>query len=590
MKDRKIMCGIVCLMANHKNTEKSVEIVEQCLKSMEYRGPDDKQVKVFELDNGHLVLGHLRLSIIDLDSRANQPMSDSKGRYWIIFNGEIYNYKELKEKLIEEKSIDFKTTSDTEVLLELYVKYKEKMLPMLNGIFGFIIIDLVEKSVFYARDHAGIKPLYFSKTEDSIILASEPKAIVESKFIKFKLNKLIMFDFLARGLRDHTNQTFFQGIEQIEAGHWGTITLPSFNMEYKNWFLWKNKNNDSFDDYVTKLQSSLEHSIYLQKTSSDVKVGTTLSGGLDSSTVASIAKVDQTFTASFPGKNIDETRYASLVCEMNNLKSNLVTPSKEEFMKELDRSLYIQGEPTGGLSTLAQYFVFKKIHEVGLKVTLDGQGADELFMGYEHLKTYKLNLFRILKNLAPNKIWIKMLEKRLYFLNRDMFSSYFDRNRMAYSYKRRSKFFIDQFFIFSLPHLLTFEDRNSMAFSVEARVPYLDPNVIKLALNQPFEQNFNDDYQKYPLRLIAEKYLPEEIAWRKDKLGFAAPESEWMEWLEEDIKNVLTRNNLYLKEFLNISKIRERIKNYSTLSQIELRYLYRIYQAEKWYTFFSIYA
>ena len=333
------MCGITCLIANHKNSEQSVEIVEKCLKSMEYRGPDDQQYKVFELDNGHIVLGHLRLSIIDLDSRANQPMSDAKGRYWIIFNGEIYNYKELREKLFNETHIEYRTTSDTEVLLELYSVYKEKMLPMLNGIFGFIIIDLEEKSVFYARDHVGIKPLYISKSSDSILLTSEPKAIIESNFIKFNANKQTMFDFLARALRDHTNQTFFQGIEQVEAGHWGSISLPSFNMEYKKWFLWKNKNNDPFDVYVTNLKSVLEKSVFLQKTSSDVKVGTTLSGGLDSSTIASMAKVDQTFTASFPGKNIDETKFASLVCEMNKLKSNLVTPSKEEFMKEFERSL-----------------------------------------------------------------------------------------------------------------------------------------------------------------------------------------------------------------------------------------------------------
>lgn len=584
------MCGIACLIANHSNSEQSVEIIENCLKSMEYRGPDDKQCKVFELENGHIVLGHLRLSIIDLDSRANQPLSDAKGRYWIIFNGEIYNYKELRDKLFNETHIEYRTTSDTEVLLELYAVYKEKMLPMLNGIFGFIIIDLVEKSIFYARDHVGIKPLYISKSSDSILLTSEPKAIIESNFINFKVNKQMMFDFLARGLRDHTNQTFFQGIEQVKAGYWGSITLPSFNEEYKNWFQWKNKNNDSFDVYVTKLQSLLENSVFLQKTSSDVKVGTTLSGGLDSSTVASMAKVDQTFTASFPGKNIDETRYATLVCEKNKLKSNLVTPSKEEFMREFERAFYTQGEPTGGLSTIAQYFVFKKIHEVGLKVTLDGQGADELFMGYESFKSYKLTLFKILKNLAPNKIWIKMLEKNLFFMDKNVINLYFDRNRMAYAYKKRRNFFIDQFFRFSLPHLLAYEDRSSMAFSVEARVPYLDPNIIKLALNRPFEQNFHDVYQKYPLRLIAEKYLPEEIAWRKDKLGFVAPESEWMSWLEEEIKQTISKDNLYVKEFLNMSKIKELIKNYKTLSQMELRLIFRIYQAEKWYSIFSSYA
>lgn len=584
------MCGIICLIANHRNIDNSVDTVERGLLSMKYRGPDDKQHKVFEFENSHIVLGHLRLSIIDLDSRANQPMSDANGRYWIIFNGEIYNYKELSEKLINEKNITFRTTSDTEVLLELFSNYREKMLPMLNGIFAFIIIDLQEKSVFYARDHAGIKPLYISKTKDGIILASEPKAIIESGFIKFKQNKQIVFDFLARGLRDHTNKTFFEGIDQVEAGHYGIVTVPSFDMIYKNWFFWKTKDTDSFKEYTAKLEAALTHSVFLEKTSSDVQVGTTLSGGLDSSTIASMAKVNQTFTASFPGQKIDETSYATLVCEINKLNSNLIQPTKEEFLQEIDRSLYIQGEPTGGLSTVAQYFVFKKIHEVGLKVTLDGQGADELFMGYAYFKSYKLNLSRILKNLAPEKLWVKIFEKRLFYLNKDMVKTYFNRKRMGYRYKRKKNFFLDQFFIFSLPHLLSNEDRNSMAFSVEARVPYLDPNIIRLALNRPFEENFYEEYQKYPLRLIAEKYLPEEITWRKDKIGFAAPDSEWMLWLEDDVKQMFSNDNLLINEMIDLSSVRELVKNYSKLSNMELKIIYRIYQVEKWLSLFSSFA
>jgi asparagine synthase (glutamine-hydrolysing) len=580
------MCGIAGLISRHNDIDKSVATINKCLDSMYYRGPDNRQVEIFTFDNGHVVLGHLRLSIIDLDKRANQPMTNSTERYWIIFNGEIYNYKELKSKIKEWGDYDYKTTSDTEVLLVLYSMYQENMLTMLNGMFSFLIVDLVEDTLFYARDHVGIKPLYYAKSDNTFLFTSEPKAIIESNFLKFEVNKKIMFDFLARGIKDHTNETFFKGIKQVRAGYYGNISLDNFLLVSKNWFNWRTSKKYEFDEYVDHLHGMIRKSIRIRKRS-DVEVGTTLSGGLDSSTVASLAKVDKTFTASFPGKDIDETRYAEAVCKANKLTSILIQPSNKEVLQEIERSLYIQGEPTGGLSTLAQYFVFKKINQVGIKVTLDGQGADELFMGYEYFKDYKFSTFKLLKNLAPKKLWVKMLEKRLHFLKKEVISKHFNRNRMGYKYQRKREFFLNQFFRFSLPHLLCFEDRNSMAFSVESRVPYLDPNIVRLVLNQPFEQNFFNDFQKYPLRLIADEYLPDNITWRKDKLGFAAPEQEWMQVLELEITSTLKEKDLFISEFVKESSIFKLLFNLKDLSKADARLLYRIYQAEKWFRIFS---
>lgn len=620
------MCGITALISKEGEPENK-NLISKVLDSFPYRGPDDNGIDYVDI-NEKIIFGHLRLSILDISEAGHQPMYDHSGRYVMIFNGEIYNYKEIKSKYLRD--VKFKSGTDSEVLLELYAVMKEKILDIINGMFAIIIYDKVEDEIFFTRDRLGIKPLYICNLKDKILLCSEPKAAVTSNFVKFEPNEEAIFDFLAFGERDHTVPTFFQYVSRIPPGTFGIIK-KDMTIVYEEY--WNIKNNQvknltdlKMEDIVNKVDELINEAIKYRLIS-DVPVGTSLSGGIDSSLVAALANKyhDNKFTsvsAIFEGEEIDESKFSKLIVKENNLKGVFTSPNPDEVINQLDKILEIQGEPIGSMSPLVQYFVMKEAKKNNLTVMLDGQGADELFAGYTHyIDTYfkelsgnlhwrklyrkykehmafserdikhkiliKIIFKGVLEKILPQKIYEHRIKRnKLKLFKEGVFEKYYDGKRVKLP-KRLSlkESLLYSTTISSLPNLLMYEDRNSMAFSIEARVPYLDHNVVEFMASLKTDQIYEVMISKVILRKISERYIPEDIAWRKDKIGFAAPEKKWMQKLKTEIHNRLSENS-WVMNFANFNYLNELFENFENLSIHEYRYIWRCYSVEWWYNKF----
>ena len=620
------MCGITALISKEGEPENK-NLISKVLDSFPYRGPDDNGIDYVDI-NEKIIFGHLRLSILDISEAGHQPMYDHSGRYVMIFNGEIYNYKEIKSKYLRD--VKFKSGTDSEVLLELYAVMKEKILDIINGMFAIIIYDKVEDEIFFTRDRLGIKPLYICDLKDKILLCSEPKAAVTSNFVKFEPNEEAIFDFLAFGERDHTVPTFFQYVSRIPPGTFGIIK-KDMTIVYEEY--WNIKNNQvknltdlKMEDIVNKVDELINEAIKYRLIS-DVPVGTSLSGGIDSSLVAALANKyhDNKFTsvsAIFEGEEIDESKFSKLIVKENNLKGVFTSPNSDEVINQLDKILEIQGEPIGSMSPLVQYFVMKEAKKNNLTVMLDGQGADELFAGYTHyIDTYfkelsgnlhwrklyrkykehmafserdikhkiliKIIFKGVLEKILPQKIYEHRIKRnKLKLFKEGVFEKYYDGKRVKLP-KRLSlkESLLYSTTISSLPNLLMYEDRNSMAFSIEARVPYLDHNVVEFMASLKTDQIYEVMISKVILRKISERYIPEDIAWRKDKIGFAAPEKKWMQKLKTEIHNRLSENS-WVMNFANFNYLNELFENFENLSIHEYRYIWRCYSVEWWYNKF----
>jgi asparagine synthase (glutamine-hydrolysing) len=624
------MCGISAFLSNLPNNEAN-EIINKVLDSYAYRGPDGREIisKEFNVGNTNFNIhfGHLRLSIIDLSETGNQPMFDSTGRYMIVYNGELYNYIELKQELLS-KGVKFKSTSDTEVLLELYVIEKENMLSKLVGMFSILIYDLEAKELFFARDPFGIKPLYYAKNSHGILFVSEPKSVIQSGFLHFEPNDKLLFDFLAYGLRDHTTETMFKGVLQIPSGHYGRVTNNSDIKIEKYWDVTAKKSKRKFvKENIEELTKLVDKTVELQLRS-DVPVGTNLSGGLDSSIIATLASKKtpikfSSFTASFSGEEVDETKYAKMVIDNANLDPTFISPTDSDIIENIENCIIAQGEPTANISMFIQFFVFKAVKNKKLKVILDGQGADELFLGYQHYfykyirylsaKFRWLKVRRLLKNsehmlgvkysrklylktiatglgifYTPNFLKKRLVSRSLNFLNSDVKKQFLHLGRVGHSKKiSLREQAIDAIKTFSLPHLLAYEDRNAMYFSVESRVPYLVPNLFEFVYSFDLESLMEDKVTKNPLRLASEGFLPKEVVWRRKERGFEAPENKWFTLLEPKIKQTLEKR-VYITKFIERNKLDKLLSKKSFENDFtNQRILYRFFQVEWWYNYFN---
>tara|TARA_B100000287_G_scaffold418967_1_gene456597 strand:- start:139 stop:2010 length:1872 start_codon:yes stop_codon:yes gene_type:complete len=621
------MCGITALISKEGNPENK-NLISKVLDSFPYRGPDDDGIDYVDI-NEKVIFGHLRLSILDISKAGHQPMYDHSGRYVMIFNGEIYNYKEIKLKYLSD--VKFKSGTDSEVLLELYARMKEKIFDIINGMFAIIIYDKVKDEIFFTRDRLGIKPLYICNLKDEILLCSEPKAAVISNFVNFEPNEEAIFDFLAFGERDHTDSTFFQYVKRIQPGTFGYIKKDMTIMYEEYWNIKNNQTkhlgNLKLEDIVDKVDELINDAIKYRLIS-DVPVGTSLSGGIDSSLVAALASKyhDNKFTsvsAIFEGEEVDESKFSRLIVKENNLRGVFTSPNPDEVIKELDNILEIQGEPIGSMSPLVQYFVMKEAKKNNLTVMLDGQGADELFAGYTHyIDTYfkelsgnfhwrklyrkykehmafsgkdieyknliKIMLKGVLEKFLPQKIYeYRIKNNKLKLFKSGVFEKYYESSRVKLP-KRLSlkENLLYSTTISSLPNLLMYEDRSSMAFSIEARVPYLDHNLVEFMASLKTDQIYEIMISKVILRKISERYIPEDIAWRRDKIGFAAPEKKWMRKLKKQIHNTLNENS-WIMNFANFNYLNELFENFENLNVNEYRYIWRCYSVEWWYNKFS---
>lgn len=548
-----------------------------------HRGPDGSGWRVFDSARGPAALGHRRLSIIDLSDAAQQPMSYADGRYWIVYNGEIYNYLELREEL-RAAGHTFCTRSDTEVLLAAWAQWGEAALDRLVGMFAFVLWDQEAQIAFAARDHFGVKPLYFFAAGGGLAFASEIKQFLALPGFSARLNIARAYDFLSSGIMEHTDETFFEGVRQLRGGecvrldlqHWQPSEMP----QIRRWYRILEPGALALDERAAGAQfrSLLAQSVHLQLRS-DVPVGTCLSGGLDSSSIvclmarelAAAGSGDKVncVSACYDAKSVDERPYMEAVVERTESLPHWCYPRSEDAFELAERITWHQDEPYGSTSIFAQWSVFETARRAGLKVMLDGQGADEQLAGYHGCFSYyfadlirKRRFVALLHAMLQRQAWhgvsfagqardflLPLLPAKLVRLLRRERQSLLQHNWLDGEALRphlgRSPFETARESIgrppvaglgdlcvvltqsSNLAMLLHWEDRNSMAHGIEARVPFLDHRLVEFSIAIGDHHKIVGADTKRVMREAMQGILPEKVRDRRDKLGFATPEDEW---------------------------------------------------------------
>ncbi len=583
------MCGI-CGIIDHGDNSVMEAPVRDMMRIMKHRGPDDEGV-FLEKNVG---LGFVRLSIIDLSSAGNQPMLSDDKRNVVVFNGEIYNYIELREELIL-KGYSFRTRSDTEVLLAAYHEWGEECLHKFNGMWAFVIYDRIKRTLFCARDRYGVKPFYYTIDNGRIIFASEIPPILKVLASKPRPNYQIVYDFLVFNRTDQTEDTFFEGIKKLQHGQCLRLDLSLSSTELiergiapRKWYDLRSSLKEPFttaEEFYRMVASSVG-----LRLRSDVPVGVCLSGGLDSSSIVSVILKEhnmkdlKTFSAVYQeGQSGDESpfinEYRSQVRNMH-----FTTPSAESLANDLQSFIRAHGEPVPSTAPYAQFKVME-LARGNVAVTLDGQGADELLAGYHYffgiyfkslLKRFKWGLLTreiryYLKNhssfyglitliyfLLPSRLKTNIRESEKSYLDHDFAKKYSKTTGVPsrlYSSPDLQSSLIDHF-EYKLEHLLKWEDRNSMWFSIEARVPFLDYRLVEQTISLATDKIIHNGTTKHILREAMKGTLTEKIRMRQDKVGFDTPQDEWFrrDFFIKYIKELLTSDSFRNRKLVNSNR------------------------------------
>ena len=586
------MCRIAGIL-NFDNSKVNPEIANVIKSSLEHRGPDFSKVDYI---NENVAMIHSRLAIIDLDDRSNQPMFSEDKRFSIVFNGEIYNYKEIRKSL-EQKGVSFQTDGDTEVLLKGFIFHGSNILQLLRGQFAFAIHDSYEESFFLARDRVGIKPLYFSIYNDVFIFSSELKAIENSGLIPFKPD-LDSYVAYLRHLAVPTSRTGNKNILKLEPGQYLVINKDKSISKNKYWdpFTFQVDYSITEKDAILKVEELLLESVEYRKVS-DVEVGLFLSGGLDSSLIGKIMSRNTNsdvksfnidYEEHFSGYQgeVEQARHAASHIDIKLIEDKI---QYSDFKQIIDNYSFYQDDLVGDEVGIPLYFLGKSSNNNGIKVVQVGEGADELFYGYEHwLRFIKLNRFikpitkarydnfkfsghrkNMLSNILLNRTSFAggALGFNLVEIDNLLLEGITDEyNLVHFVDKKWDSYFSSKSSSLSkwmtlidlqirLPELLLMRmDKLVMQSSIEARVPFLDHKLIEFVLTIPEKIIFNDNKTKPLLKKVASKHLPNEIVNRK-KQGFRAPVGEWIKkdekYFYEAIKEFNSSTNLFDKEYLN---------------------------------------
>lgn len=550
------MCGI----AGIYNQQKAVEFDElkKMASKLAHRGPDGEGIWVSEL--GDIGFAHRRLSIIDLSENASQPMHYANGRFTITYNGEIYNYIELRSALVK-KGYTFKSRSDTEVILALYQDMGVRCLDLFDGMFAFAIWDNEEKLLFLARDRFGEKPLYYSFIDGGFCFASEMKALFEIGASKEtspeRVYKYLQSNVLTDA--DDIESTFYLQIKQLDAANYAIIKDGKFIQKKKYWSLDHVEVNEkiTIEEAAAEFKRLFYNSIK-RRMRSDVAVGSSLSGGIDSSSIVLIAnqlkelgQVQNTFSARFNNFNKDEGKFIDLVTSCSaDINQHNVWPDINRLIEEIETLAYFQEEPFYSGSQYNQFCVMRLAKEFNTTVLLDGQGADEQLGGYLHYYFHHLTHLitnnpkqfcrerrfyqSVHRNTEPYRIPRKL---PLWYANKILFKKEykFDVNV--------KKLLLADTTSTGLKNLLRYGDRNSMAFSREVRLPFLSHELSEFVFSLPIEYILHEGWTKYILRKAVDGLVPEQIVWRKDKVGFEPPQENWVHRLKPIIDEYKSKVN-----------------------------------------------
>jgi asparagine synthase (glutamine-hydrolysing) len=575
------MCGI-CGILNYDKKPVQEVTIRKMMYEIRHRGPDDNGVYIKD----NIGLGFNRLSIIDLSQNGHQPMFDETGRFVIIFNGEIYNYIEIREEL-KTKGYKFKSNGDAEVLLYSFIEWGKDCMNRFNGMFSFVIWDTVNKKLFAARDRYGVKPFYYFQTKEKFIFGSEICAVLSCIEKKVQQNDETIFDYIIFNRTDQTENTFFKDIKKLQHGCY--IEIENSIFKTGKWYNLTDNLGKPFES-SNEFSELLSSSIGL-RLRSDVPVGVCLSGGLDSSAIVSLLLKDynkkdiNTFSAVYniEGHRYDESEY---IYEYKNVLDNMyyTSPTSDTLMTDMDNFIQAHNEPVTSTSHYAQFKVME-LAKSNVVVTLDGQGADEMLAGYHYFfgiyfkeLLRKVKLFRlssemlsyILKHkdlygiktflyfLLPSFFKTKMRVMEKGYLAKDFYENKSKENIIVdnlYSSKTVYEALINHF-EYKLEHLLKWEDRNSMWYSLEARIPFLDYRLVERTLSMDSSHKIRMGMTKYILRDSMKNILPEKIRMRKDKIGFNTPEDEWFrtEKFKVLINEILNSESFEERGFVDIQK------------------------------------
>jgi asparagine synthase (glutamine-hydrolysing) len=553
-------------------------------------------------------LGHRRLAIIDLTPLGHQPMGSDDGHVWITYNGEVYNAPELRREL-SALGHRFRSSTDTEVVLESYRRWGRACLSRLNGMFAFALWDGRARALFCARDRFGIKPFYYRRDDRRFLFASEIKALLQDSSFRRIPNDRIVYDYLTASRQDHTTDTFFHDVHQLAPGEWLMVReAPEGRLAVDRnrwWSVPEGTASVSREDAAAGTRERLEDAVRLALRA-DVPVGSCLSGGLDSSSIVCLMSrllgsgaSLRTFSSCHEDPRFDERSYIRTVLGQTGVANEAVFPDPTRLFNDLSRILWHQEEPFAGTSILAQWAVMQAAGGAGMKVLLDGQGADELLCGYPgYVGSRMADLVRAGQALAGVREWAawrrlhgglqsaamagfvrgllpsgpvrwlrshmtgetEWLDERFV---RDGRKAGLERNGCSRTHRTVLGAHVARSLTEDLPALLHYEDRNSMAFSVEARVPFLDHRLVEWLVCLPPELKLRQGMTKVVLREAMAGILPDAVRMRTDKMGFVTPEDRWLRVdLRQQIETVLASDSLRARPYWRAPVLQDRYRRY----------------------------
>lgn len=624
------MCGISGVIAN--KCDANGEKLAVGNNAMAHRGPNDEGyafsydglnflaakgadsistcgdfMPIEEVSSAKVIFGHRRLSIIDIGPAGHQPAM--KENLILTYNGEIYNYLELRDELSDLGYL-FETETDTEVFLVAFMHWGVDAFKRFNGMWAAAIYDCSNETVILTRDRFGIKPLYYKFDNDSFYFASELK-FFKNIGVTLKENEEAIYHYLRHAITDYDESTFFKEIYSVKPGEYLIYNQNCF--EAKGYWADKDFINVQLDEKKSLRQTFLE-AVQL-RLRSDVPVGALLSGGVDSSTIVSAVsglngmKNFDTFSAVFDDGNISERKFIEATAKSLKFVPNFVYPNAQDLVKNIDLLIEVQEQPFRSLSVLSQFLIYKDVSlNSTIKVLLNGQGADEVFTGYrEHQvfnilsEVYRLKPLRAMQNLVRLKksqntsylkiiIWISKVYLSSKFSisqNSVLFKKTFKSKKIFKKYKGlsylRSKL-LHGIQVTALKEYLRYEDRNSMFFGLESRLPFLDYRVVRYGFSLPDDNLIENGWTKMPIRNLESSKLPESVTWRTDKAGFPSPQSEWQRReLQQHFDQVFSEiEQEGLFDILDTDEIIIQYQKYRVGIHDDWAFIWRIYCLYKW--------
>jgi len=589
------MCGLFGIINKDKDTINIAEL-RMASAALQHRGPDADGIFIEK----NIGLAHRRLSIFDLGAGGRQPFEA-----WnkvMVFNGAIYNFPEIKIQLLNY-SYQFKTETDTEVLLAAYDYWGKDCVQRFNGQWAFAIYDQKTEEVFCSRDRFGIKPFYYTEIDGKFCFSSEIKAFINISGWKAKLNKTKAYEYLAHQMHDHTEETLFDGVFRLGNGQTLSFDLKTGRYAIATYYDLKSFSTQpiTVEKAVERFSEKFVQSVQL-RLRADVKVGAALSGGLDSSAIVlTIPEIKNnislsTFSVVYDEAKISERKYVEAVLKHDCVEGHILQPSFAEYENNRKKVLWQQEEPYNGIGVEAQFAMFAAASALDVKVMLDGQGADEILAGYEKfylgilksktgLLTKLSTVYQLIRlhQIPWKKSWndlknyfFKNKKKQYYpWIKIQPNSKKLFRRSKESSVLAMSKNLLSEL---GLNALLRYEDKNAMSFGIESRVPFLDHELVEFCLSLPADLKIRKGIRKWILRESRKEVLPEIIRNRYDKLGFATPEIAWLQGQKNRLLAVIEENEK-LTEIIDFEEVKK---------VGDVKVIWRVYLLGAWMEMFSV--